>query len=237
MPRSSGSRPTSRRGSRATRSGIAERAASATSGSPRLPAPSAHRHKTRRRSTSSSRGSGRVKIEDEVRDVRQWDAVRFAPARRPRVRGPARRARARRLRRRRGRRHRDARRLLASPRRPSAPRAARRRRPALGRVLARTVAHDRLLRGAHLVEPAHRASCGASCSELGLLGRLARDREHRVAERVERLLRLGLGRLDHQRLGHDQREVDRRRVEAVVHQPLRDVERADAVLALQRRAR
>ena len=73
--------------------------------------------------------------------------------------------------------------------------------------------------------------------QLRLLGRLARDREHRVAERVERLLRLGLGRLDHQRLGDDQREVDRRRVEAVVHEPLRDVERGAAVLALQRARR
>src|SRR5206468_12482364 len=33
----------------------------------------------------------------------------------------------------------------------------------------------------------------------GIRLRLARDLDHRLAERVERLLRLGLGRLDHQR--------------------------------------
>ena len=70
--------------------------------------------------------------------------------------------------------------------------------------------------------------------DVGVGRRLARDREHRLAELVQPLLRLGLGRLDHQRLGDDQREVDRRRVEAVVHQPLGDVERRDAVLLLQR---
>ena len=60
------------------------------------------------------------------------------------------------------------------------------------------------------------------------------NREHRVRELVERLFRLGLGRLDHERLRDDQREVDRRGMEAVIHQPLRDVERRDAVVALQR---
>src|ERR671927_419152 len=44
---------------------------------------------------------------------------------------------------------------------------------------------------------------------------------------------LRLRRLDHQRLRDDQREVDRRRVEAVVHQALRDVERRDPVLAFE----
>src|SRR5256714_1407144 len=63
---------------------------------------------------------------------------------------------------------------------------------------------------------------------------LARDGEHRVTECVQRFLRLGLRRLDHQRLGDDQREVDRRRMEAVVHQALRDVEGRDPVLALER---
>jgi len=68
---------------------------------------------------------------------------------------------------------------------------------------------------------------------LDLRDGLARDREHRVAELVEHLFRLGLRWLDHQRLGDDEREVDRRRMEAVVHQPFRDVERARAVLALE----
>ncbi len=42
-------------------------------------------------------------------------------------------------------------------------------------------------------------------------------------------LALGLGRLDHHRLSHRQREVDRRGVEAVVQQPLGDVHRRDAL--------
>ena len=100
-------------------------------------------------------------------------------------------------------------------------------------MLLEPVLHDRLLRRLHLVEPPDRPVVRRLLQQLRALRRLARDREHRVAERVERLLRLGLGRLDHQRLGDDQREVDRRRVEAVVHQPLGDVERGDAVLALQ----
>ena len=50
---------------------------------------------------------------------------------------------------------------------------------------------------------------------------LAADRDHRVAEPVELGQVLALGRLDHQRAGH--RERHRRRVEAVVDQPLGDV--------------
>ena len=68
--------------------------------------------------------------------------------------------------------------------------------------------------------------------ELRPLFRLARDRQHCVAERVELFLRLGLGRLDHQRARDDQREVNRRRMEAVIHQPLRDVERVHIVRQL-----
>ena len=63
--------------------------------------------------------------------------------------------------------------------------------------------------------------------DLGALCRLGRDPEHHVDELVETLLRLGLGRLDHQRLGNDERKVDRRRVDVEVHQPLGDVERGD----------
>ena len=47
---------------------------------------------------------------------------------------------------------------------------------------------------------------------------LAPDRDHRVAEAVELGQVLALGRLDHQRAGH--RERHRRRVEAVVDEPL-----------------
>ena len=48
------------------------------------------------------------------------------------------------------------------------------------------------------------------------------DRDHRVAEPIELFLRLAFGRLDHQRAGDRKRH--RRRVKAVIHQPLRHVE-------------
>ncbi len=41
--------------------------------------PAAHRHRTHEEIYVAIGGSGRVKIEDEVRDVRQWDAIRLAP--------------------------------------------------------------------------------------------------------------------------------------------------------------
>jgi uncharacterized cupin superfamily protein len=41
--------------------------------------PIAHRHRSHEEVYVVVGGSGRVKIEDEVRDVRQWDAIRFAP--------------------------------------------------------------------------------------------------------------------------------------------------------------
>src|SRR5207248_144130 len=66
------------------------------------------------------------------------------------------------------------------------------------RMLVEAVFHDGLLGGAHLVEPPHGPVMGRVLQELRLRRRLARDLEHRVAERVEGLLRLGLRRLDHQ---------------------------------------
>ena len=79
-----------------------------------------------------------------------------------------------------------------------------------------------------------RVTCVVRCrpNDLGISSALFRDADHRVGERVERLAALGLGGLDHERLVDDQREVDRRRVEAVVHQPLGDVQRSDPVLRL-----
>jgi uncharacterized cupin superfamily protein len=41
--------------------------------------PTAHRHRTHEEVYVVVAGSGRVKIEDELREVRQWDAIRFAP--------------------------------------------------------------------------------------------------------------------------------------------------------------
>ena len=41
--------------------------------------PAAHRHRTHEEVYVAIAGSGHVKIEDEVRDVHQWDAIRVAP--------------------------------------------------------------------------------------------------------------------------------------------------------------
>jgi mannose-6-phosphate isomerase-like protein (cupin superfamily) len=41
--------------------------------------PAAHRHRSQEEVYVAIAGSGRVKIEDEVRDVRQWDAIRLPP--------------------------------------------------------------------------------------------------------------------------------------------------------------
>jgi hypothetical protein len=61
------------------------------------------------------------------------------------------------------------------------------------------------------------APFGLSSISLNLLA----DLDHRLTEAVQLGQRLALGRLDHQRAGHGERQ--RRRVEAVVHQPLGDV--------------
>ncbi len=95
--------------------------------------------------------------------------------------------------------------------------------------------HRMLCRG-DLVEAPHRRRVGGGARDLGVLGSLAQDRRDRLGEGVERLPGLGLGRLDHQRLLDEQREVDRRRVEAEVEQALGEVERLDAQLPLHRAA-
>ena len=41
--------------------------------------PAAHRHRTHEEVYVAIAGSGSMKIEDGVRDVRQWDAIRVAP--------------------------------------------------------------------------------------------------------------------------------------------------------------
>ena len=63
--------------------------------------------------------------------------------------------------------------------------------------------------------------------KLRLLPRLLGDFYHRLNEGVQHLLTLGLGGLYHESLGNDEREVDRRRVEAIIHQPLDDVHGVD----------
>ena len=54
------------------------------------------------------------------------------------------------------------------------------------------------------------------------------DLDHRVHEGIELGLAFGLGGLDEEALGDQQREVGRRRVEAVVEQPLGEVHGGDA---------
>ena len=97
----------------------------------------------------------------------------------------------------------------------------RRLRPWCGRTA-------QLARGLDLVEPPHRRLVRRALDQRGVAPRLLGDRPHRGDEGVERRLALGLGRLDHQRFRHDQREIVGRRMEAVVEQPLADVERAHA---------
>ena len=46
---------------------------------PNFRPPAAHRHRSHEEVYVAIAGSGRVKIEDEIRDVRQWDAIRVAP--------------------------------------------------------------------------------------------------------------------------------------------------------------
>src|SRR6185369_9807055 len=83
--------------------------------------------------------------------------------------------------------------------------------------------------GPRLAESAEPRVVGRLADSRRVLRRFLRDRQHRVDERIERILALGLRRLDHQRTLHDQRKIDRRRVEAVVEEPLRDVERVHVV--------
>jgi uncharacterized cupin superfamily protein len=46
---------------------------------PSFRSPVAHRHREQEEVYVVIRGSGRVKVEDELRDLREWDAIRFAP--------------------------------------------------------------------------------------------------------------------------------------------------------------
>jgi hypothetical protein len=96
------------------------------------------------------------------------------------------------------------------------------------------VLDDRLLGRLHLVEAPHGPRQRRRLEQLGILSSLARDLLHYLDEGIEAFLGLGLRGLDHQRLGHDEREVDRRWVDAVVHESLGDVERSDPELLLQR---
>ena len=65
---------------------------------------------------------------------------------------------------------------------------------------------------------------GRRADQFWIFLRLTHDVLHRIDEGVERLARLGFCRLDHERTAHDQWKVDRWRMEAVVDEPLGDVE-------------
>src|SRR3990170_4057208 len=93
-------------------------------------------------------------------------------------------------------------------------------------------AQHRFAGGCGLVQAAQRRLVRSVTQQLRLLLRLPRYRQHRLAEGVQRLLPLRLRRLDHQRLVDDEREVDRWWVEAVVDEPLGDVERLHHLRAL-----
>src|SRR5207244_8564988 len=93
---------------------------------------------------------------------------------------------------------------------------------------------DELAGSAGLVDAADRGGAGRV---MGLLAGLARDALEGLGERGDRLGALGLGGRDHQRLVHDQRAVDRGRVEALFEQALGNVDRPQAGAPLQRRGR
>ena len=46
---------------------------------PNFRAPYGHRHRVQEEAYVVVSGSGRVRLDDEVRDVRQWDVIRVAP--------------------------------------------------------------------------------------------------------------------------------------------------------------
>src|SRR5918995_6026907 len=86
----------------------------------------------------------------------------------------------------------------------------------------RTPTDDGPLRGARLVEAPDRRGVRRAPRYLRILAGLLQDRPHHRREVVETLLGLGLGRLDHERLLDQKREVDGRWVNPVVEHPLGD---------------
>ena len=90
------------------------------------------------------------------------------------------------------------------------------------------LADDRPAGRLDLVEAADGGRVGGVLGELGVGLGLGEDLLDRFGEGVEALLGLGLGRLDHQRLVDQEREVDGRRVEAEVEQALGEVEGGEA---------
>src|SRR5687768_10675468 len=83
-----------------------------------------------------------------------------------------------------------------------------------------------ILDGRRLVQPANDLRRRRVVQGVRVLAGLTADRDQGIAEGVERLLRLSLGRLDHQALGDDEGEVVGGGMEAVVDESLRDVQSA-----------
>src|SRR5262245_20596909 len=74
---------------------------------------------------------------------------------------------------------------------------------------------------------------GRAFDQLGVFLGLARYRNQGVGERIQGLAAFGLGRLDHERAGNYEREINCRRVKPVVEQALGNVESMDAVFLLR----
>src|SRR2546429_6805744 len=77
--------------------------------------------------------------------------------------------------------------------------------------------------GPDLVETSDRTIMRSGLDDRRVPGDLLDDLCHGSDEAIERGFRFGLGRLDHQRLGHDQWKVDGRRVKPEVDEALGDI--------------
>ncbi len=94
-------------------------------------------------------------------------------------------------------------------------------------------AQPRLARGPSFIEPGQSREVRCAADQVRRLLGFAEDFLDGFHESVERLLGLGLGRLDHERAADDQGKVHRRRVDAVVDQALGEIEGADAGLGFE----
>ena len=63
-----------------------------------------------------------------------------------------------------------------------------------------------------------------SLKRVRICNSLSSNMLHYLDETVKRLLRLCLGRLDHDGLMEEQREIDRRSMEAIIQKPLSHIE-------------
>ena len=78
-------------------------------------------------------------------------------------------------------------------------------------------------RRSSFVDPSHRRRAGSLAQRFPRC-RLGGNLLERLSQGLERLEAFGLGRLDHERFVDDEREVDGGRMEALLEQPLADVE-------------